>query len=381
MARRINGEGTVFKRKDGRWCASYYDENGKRHYVYGSTQREARNKLLEKQSEDMLESHKDYRLEAWVYEYLHTYKKNEIKATTFGTYLQTYQKHIKGSAVGKKKISELKSKDLQKYYNDKLAEGYNSKTVRHIEVILNCALQQAFRERLIKENPNQFTILPKRKAYHANVLTPEEVKKLVKEAKEEAIYPIVIMAIFTGMRKGELMGLQWDSVDMENRKIYVNQSLCRIAHEPDETGKGYATYELLEPKSAKSNRCIPMLDIVAEVLQTQKERQDKEKEQYKDIYVDNGLVFARCDGRIHEQRGFMDEYHSLLRKYGVTDCRFHDLRHCFASLLLTSGISLKVISDTLGHSAISTSMDLYSHVYDSTKVEALSKLNNLIDDD
>lgn len=380
MSRRANGEGSIYKRQDGRWCASYYDENYKRHYIYGTTKKEVRKKLQERQLEETIESKKDYLLKDWIKEYLVNYKKNEVKATTYGSYTMLYRKHIENDKLGSILISQLRANDLQKYYNAKIAEGYNAKTVRHIEVIINCALQQAFREKLITENPNLYTVLPKRKTYKANVLTPEEVKKLVNEAKEEAIYPIVITALFTGLRKGELMGLTWnESIDFEKNRIHVVKSLCRISHEPDASGHGYNSYELMEPKSEKSVRYIPMLDIVREVLLQQKEKQDREKEQYKDIYIDRGLVFAKPDGTILNQRAFMNEYHAMLKKYGVTDCRFHDLRHCFASLLLTSGTGMKVTSELLGHSTISTSMNIYSHVYDETKVAALEKLNNLIE--
>lgn len=189
----------------------------------------------------------------------------------------------------------------------------------------------------------------------------------------------MITALFTGMRKGELMGLTWkDSLDFDNMRIHVVGSLCRVVHEPDELGKSHATYEILEPKSAKSIRFIPMLDIVKEVLAIQRRRQDADKEKYRDIYSDNDLVFARYDGRHLNQRDFMDKYHQFLKKYGVTDCRFHDLRHCFASLLLASGTGMKVTSELLGHSTISTSMNIYSHVYDETKSTALENLNNTI---
>lgn len=379
MSRRINGEGTIFKRKDGRWCAAYYDNNEKRHYVYGRTQKEVSEKLYKKREDDLLEQHDDYLLKDWIEMYLVNYKKNEIKITTFGTYMMMYQKHICESDIGSILLSKLKPNDLQKFYNKKIEEGYSSKTVRHIEVIINCALKQAVNEKMITENPNDFTILPKRKAYQACFLTADEVRIIVENAKEEEIYPIVMIALFTGMRKGEIMGLTWkNSIDFENNMIHVVGSLCRIVHNDNQGGKTYATYEILEPKTQKSIRNIPMNDLVKNVLIEQKGRQDREKAKYKDIYVDNDLVFARSDGRYLNQRKFMNKYHDFLKRYGIRDCRFHDLRHSFASLLLESGTDMKVTSELLGHSTISTSMDIYSHVYEGAKIRALGDLKNII---
>lgn len=377
-SRRSNGEGSVYRRQDGRWAAAYFDENMKRKYVYGKTQKEARQKLQEKMLETSFEKQEEYYLKDWIKIYLEEYKKNEVKATTYGFYMQLLRTYIESSKLGSILLSRLKTKDLQNFYNEKIKEGYNSKSVRHMCVIINGALEQAVREKLIKENPNKYTVLPKRKTYIPDVLTPDEVKKLVIEAKQDKMYPLVITAIFTGMRKGEIMGLTWDCVDFVENRIHIVKSLCRVYHEPDENGIVHAIYELMEPKSAKSVSYIPMLDIVREVLLEQKKKQAQEKEEYDDIYTDSNFVFTRPDGRYVEQRSFMDNYHKFLKKYGVTDCRFHDLRHCFASLLLTSGTGMKVTSELLGHSEISTSMNIYSHVYDETKQEALTKLNDML---
>lgn len=190
MRKRTNGEGTIFKRKDGRWCGAYFDKSDcpKRHFVYGKTQKEVHDKLKRKQLEVELDSHTEYILTDWISSYLKNYKRNEVKVTTFGTYMETYRKHIEGSDLGKILITKLKPHDLQTFYNLKMEAGYNSKTVRHIEVIINSALKQALRERLISENPNDYTVLPKRKAYQGKVLTPEEVRIIVDNAKDEELY-------------------------------------------------------------------------------------------------------------------------------------------------------------------------------------------------
>jgi len=374
MGKRSNGEGTIYKRKEGRWCGAYYDEEYNRRYVYGKTQLEVKKKLKEKQESGTIKN-KPYTLGSWVFEFLEKYKSNELKITTYNSYMLLYRKHISNSKLGNMKLDSVKATNLQQFYNDKIKEGYSSKTVRSIEVIINSALDKAFKLRIIAENPNLFTTIPKKKKYEAKVLTMEEVDRILKEAKDEALYPIVVTTLYTGLRKGEVMALKWDNIDFLERKIYVKGSLCRVVNEtPDEKGCRCATYQIMEPKTKKSVRTIPMLDEVYEALMEQKRRQDVDKERNRDVYNDQDFVFANEVGNYLAQRPFMSQYHAFLKKYKITDIRFHDLRHTFASLLIESDVSMKIVQELLGHSNISTSMDIYTHVSDKKKEQAIAQL-------
>ncbi len=374
MGKRSNGEGTIFKRKDGRWCGAYFDEQYNRHFVYGKTQAEVKKKLKEKQAGKTIKSG-NYLFQEWILEFLQKYKKNELKITTYDSYMLLYRKHIQNARLGKIKLENVKVTDLQQFYNEKLQEGYSSKSVRSIEVILNSALDRAYKLRMIPENPNIFTTIPKKVRYEAKVLTKGEVEKIIAEAKEEELYPIIITTVYTGMRKGEVMALNWGNIDFEERKIFVKNSLCRITDEkPGQDGHYHVSYKILEPKTKKSIRMIPMLDEVYEALREQKRRQDIEKEKQGNEYQDQGLVFADAKGNYLPQRAFMDQYHQFLRKYQITDIRFHDLRHTFATLLIESDVSMKLVQELLGHSTITTSMDIYTHVSDQMKEKALDQL-------
>lgn len=375
MGKRSNGEGTLFKRKDGRWCAAYFDENYKRHYVYGKTQTEVKKKLIEKKNEKPIKDKQGLLLQDWILEFLDKYKKNELKITTYNSYMYVYRNFIKDSKLGKTRMDKVSTDMLQKFYNGKIEDGYNSKTVREIETIINSAFNMAVKLRMAPDNPNIYTSIPKKVKYEANVLSQEEVDKIVSEAKNEELYPIIVVTVYTGMRKGEVMALKWENVDFQERKIYIKNSLCRVEDEqPDEKGHRHARYELLEPKTKKSIRTIPMLDEVYDALMEQKKRQMSDMENYREIYVNQGFVFADKTGNYLPQRGFMKKYHDFLKKYGITDIRFHDLRHTFATLLIESDVSMKVVQELLGHSTISTSMDIYTHVSDKKKEQALGKL-------
>ena len=240
MGKRSNGEGTIYKRKDGRWCAACYDENYKRHYVYGKTQAEVKKKLKLKQNE-MPESLQYLSMQEWVLEFLENYKKNELKVTTYSSYLYIYRNFIEDSELGKMPLDKITTGILQRYYNEKIGEGYNSKTVREIGTIINSAFNMAVKLKMLSENPNLYTSIPKKVKYEAKVLCKEEVDRIISEAKEEELYPIIVVTVYTGMRKGEVMALKWENVDFEERKIYIKNSLCRVEDEqPDEKGRRHS---------------------------------------------------------------------------------------------------------------------------------------------
>lgn len=380
--KRSNGEGTIFKRNDGRWCAAFYDEAPcpRRHFVYGSTQAEVKKKLKEKKGKlrnGEQKKKETYTLEHWVLYYLENYKKNEVKPTTFSTYMDQFNKHIKGEEIGKIKLERLTSEVLQRFYNAKSSAGYNAKTIKHIYILINSSLKKAVQLKIISENVNTVTVLPKFQEFKAKTLSAEDISKIVNNAKEEEIYPIVILTVYTGMRKGEVMALKWENINWEEKELYIEGSLCSVPKE-EQDGKKRYEYKVLSPKTEKSRRAVPLIDIALEALMIQKQRQEEIKQKYQLIYDDKGFVFARCDGRCLEQGGFMKKYHAFLEKYGLPSIRFHDLRHTFASLLLEAGESPKVIQELLGHSTITTTMDIYAHVTKKGKVKAVEKLDKIV---
>ena len=381
--KRANGEGTIYKRKDGRWCGAFYSEaDNKRHFVYGSSYKKVKAKMREKSLESTLmdsnNSGVKYSLQDWIQDYLETYKRNDLKPSTYSGYETVLRGHIKGSALGRMNLSKIRPANIQNFYNQKLKAGLSVKSVWQMRNLISTALKQAVREGYIEKNPDEYIVLPKKQRYEPTILTPEEIRKIVEEAKEDPLYSIVVTALFTGMRKGELMALQWKNVDFQTRRIFVEYSLGVLLHQEGKDGKFHNEYRLVEPKSKKSKRFIPMADTVVEALKIQRERQRYNKRRYAEIYVDSDFTFTEADGEIVNQKRFMNEYHSFLKKYGISDCRFHDLRHSFASLMLQRGVDFKTLSDILGHSQISTSLDIYAHVYDSSKNIAVEDFNNLI---
>lgn len=379
--KRANGEGSIYKRKDGRWCGAYYDNSPtpKRHTVYGKTQADVRKKIKERLENPEINSSKEstYTLEKWISFYLLNYKKNEVKETTLDTYLGIYRKHIQGTRIGKMKLKSITSNDFQKFYNGKVSEKYNAKTVRHIYILINTALNKAVQLKYIIENTNDAVVIPKCQKYYADVLNAEQVSKIFREAKEDPLYPIVALTMCTGLRKGEVMALKWENINFEERELYVVGNLCRVANDNDKDKTTY-TEKILMPKTENSKRTIPLIDAAVEALRIQQHNQMQQKEENKTLFADQGFVFTEDDGRTIRQRGFMDRYHDFLERYNLPSIRFHDLRHTFASLLLEAGESPKVIQELLGHTSITTTMDIYTHITKQGKVKTVSALDNMI---
>lgn len=384
MAKRTNGEGTIYKRNDGRWCAAYYVGN-KRKFLYGKTQKEVKDKLkkLIKKSEveGDIEALENKSLEKWILEFLEQYKANELKVTTMTTYMTFYRKHIKGADIGKMGLKEIQTVDLQKFYNKKLADGLSAKTVRHLSVIIREALNQAVRLKYIKSSPQDGVVLPKKEKFTGKTLQQRDVIKLLNEAKYESLYPLIMTAVFTGMRKGEILGLQWKNVDLERGFIKIEKSLCRVADGEDEKGRYRTKVMLLEPKNETSKRTIPISFNLVNILKTHKLCQEEYKKQAMDFYnYEQDLVFANYLGEFMSDREVLREFYNVLDKYEIPRVRFHDLRHTYASLLMENDTDSKVIQELLGHSSISTTLDIYTHLKMDQKRNSVDKMAEMFID-
>lgn len=386
MAKRSNGEGTIFKRKDGKWCGSKFillaDGTAKRKYVYGKTQKEVKEKLNNLGNYKLLNEAEDMLLQEWMLLWLDKYKKMRIKQTTYDNYKVNINTHVLGSSIGMTKLSELTTGILQTFYNEKL-EGTTEKrklsqrTVAYLHTIIGGALMQAYRNGLIVKNVNEFTTLPKKQKSEIVPLSLEEVKKVLEVAKQFDIYPLIVVEIFTGMRKGEILGLKWEDVDFENKVLHVRNNLCRVQNQNPNDGRK-TKLVLMSPKTRKSIRTIPLSSEAIRALKHQKIRQNESKLKYGELYKDKNMVFAKENGDFEDPRELLRKFHKLLEEAGVHKCRFHDLRHTFASLLINNGESIKVIQELLGHSSITTTMDIYSHVSEEKKEKTVNLLEQLV---
>lgn len=384
MARRGKGEGSIFKRKDGRWCGFItigYDEKGnqKKKFFYGRTRQEVADKInqaLNEIRQGILITDNNITLENWLNIWLHQYKKNQISESTFDDYESIIKNHI-NPVLGKYKLKDLRPEHLQMLYNEKYKAGLSAKRIKHIHVVLHSALTQAIKSGIIVRNVSEATTLPKDTSEKdIRVLTIEEQKMFLKAIEGERLKAAFILALTTGMRLGEILGLKWNEVDLKNKRIKVKSSMRRIKNR-DEKVPTRTVLVIKDVKTENSEQIIPLPEVAYQELIKFKLLQEEEKKQAGNAYKDSGFVFTTKLGTPIEPRNFIRTFERIINRAGL-NINFHSLRHTFATRLLEANVHPKVVQELLGHSDISTTLNTYSHVLFDTKKEAIKEIDSII---
>ena len=298
-------------------------------------------------------------LDIWVAEYL-----NSVKPLTKHNYNKQVQKHFK-PALGAVRLDALDTHTIQRFYNSLSASGLSPKTVKNLHGILHCALQQAIACDYLSRNPADACKLPKITKPEIKPLEPAEIARLLKEAEQDDYCNLFIVAMFTGMRQGELLGLAWDCVDFNSGIITVKQQLqCKDGN-----------YFLETPKSGK-NRTILPAPIVMDALRNQLQRQQKEQEQAGKMWDNQfNLVFTDALGKYLVRRTVVKHFKKISQRAGISDdARFHDLRHSFAVSSLYAGDDIKTVQANLGHATAQFTLDVYGHVTQKMRQESANRM-------
>ena len=298
-------------------------------------------------------------LDIWVAEYL-----NSVKPLTKHNYNKQVQKHFK-PALGAVRLDALDTHTIQRFYNSLSASGLSPKTVKNLHGVLHCALQQAIACDYLSRNPADACKLPKVTKPEIKPLEPDEIARLLKEAEQDDYCNLFIVAMFTGMRQGELLGLAWECVDFKSGIITVKQQLqCKDGN-----------YFLETPKSGK-NRTILPAPIVMDALRNQLERQQKEQEQAGKMWDNQfNLVFTDALGKYLVRRTVVKHFKKISQRAGISDdARFHDLRHSFAVSSLYAGDDIKTVQANLGHATAQFTLDVYGHVTQKMRQESANRM-------
>ena len=373
--KRGNGEGCISKRKDGTWCAVITvgrkpDGKLKQKFFYGKTRQEVAeklNKALNELRQGTFVEATAVTVESWLKTWLEEYKRPKLRLTTFESYRIMAECHIV-PAIGHIKLKDLRPEHLQHLYNEKLKAGLSPRTVRYIHLVVHSALKQALKNQLVYRNVAEATELPADKKKEARALTLEEMDRFLNALEGDRLKAAFVTLLGTGLRRGELLALKWDNVNLKEGTIAVKENLVWIAK------KGFV---FQSPKTEKSKRVVPLPDDVLAELKRHKVRQAEEKLKIGAAYQDNSLVFCTEIGTPIIPRNFERKYKALLKKAGLTGVKLHSLRHTYATRLLELGENLKVVQELLGHSRISVTADIYSHVSPELKRGAAAKLNGL----
>lgn len=323
-----------------------------------------RSKLVEIDEGRYIEDHKKT-VEEYLKEWVESYKVN-VAASTYKRYRELLATAIKH--IGRIELLKLTPLHVQSFYSKLISEGnLSNATIVKIHRTLNLALKQAMLWNMINNNPCANVKPPKVVKKEMNVWTEEELKKFLFESRNEHLYMHIAIAAGTGMRLGEICALRWDCVDFKKSEIIVKRSIRRDGKE----------LIVKEPKTPSSIRNIAIANDLKDILLFHKKRQEnliKENEKYNDR---NYVCAWEDDGRPFDPDYVTKNFHYLLSNYDVPIIRFHDLRHTHATILLLHNVPAKVVSERLGHSSISITLDTYSHVLPSMQKAAAEKLNGL----
>lgn len=379
---RANGEGTIKrkKRKDGRWEGQYTvtmpDGTLKRKSVYARTKKEVAKKLREA----IAESEGGLVFDAGnltVAEYLERWLEGSVRGSVWHTTYRDYKGHVKNHIapeIGRLKLSKLTATHVQALYRKKLDSGLAPRTVQYIHATLHKALDQAVKWRLVPYNVSDAATKPRQQRSERDALTLRQVFDFLDVAREngdrfEALYAV---AVFTGMRPGEMLALRWSDLVLDGPEpvARVRRSLSK-----DDEGR-----PVFKSTKTEKGRSVALLPEVVEALRAHRRRQAEERLRYSGLWRDQDLVFpSETGGPMNWDNLVHRNLKPIMRKAGLPEStRPYDLRHTFATLMLEQGENPKVVQDALGHSRITHTMDTYSHVSPNIQREAFGRLGERI---
>lgn len=371
MSRRGHGEGSIYRRKDGRWTAAITLENHKRKTFYGETRKEVQDKLnaaLHEQKQGMLATGPHQLFKTYIERWLEEVYKPSVKLLSYQQYRSAVKNHLI-PGLGHLPLQKITAAKIQSLYAEKLNDGLAPRTITFIHAVLHSALENAVRWGLISRNVAKLVSLPRTQRYEAKTLTAEQAKKLLEFARESRIEALLVMAVTTGMRRGELLALHWEDVDFDKGVVYVRRTVNRI------TGHGYKE---TEPKTKSSRRRIVLPEMAMKALKEHRAHQDEVRIKAGEKWSEQGIVFCNLDGGHMNPERMVTVFHKLLADAGLPDMRFHDLRHSAATILLVAGVHPKVVQERMGHTTIALTMDIYSHVLPSMQQEVAEKIDEML---
>lgn len=373
--KRGHGEGTIFKRRDGRWCAELYlgiAKDGKRQTwrTYGDTRREvadALSKVIDERRRGQSIVIEKQTLAEFLNHWLTNSVKPSVRPLTYESYEVNVRVHILPE-LGRHELTKLAPQHVQHWLNERVGAGLAPRTVQYAHAVLRRALNQALKWGLVHRNVATLVDVPRVVRPEVQPFTPEQARLFLSAAAGDRLRALYTVAITTGLRQGELLGLRWEDLDFETATLRVRVALQRVD----------GGWRLVEPKTPKSRRVIGLPAIALAALREHCDLQDAERRHAGERWEERRLVFTTGTGRPLDGPNVTHQFQHLLVRAGLPRLRFHDLRHTCASLLLADGIPPRVIMETLGHSQISLTMNTYAHVMPALQREAAKRMDELL---
>lgn len=279
------------------------------------------------------------------------------------------------------KLCELKSIQLQRYYNQLLIDGKSSNVIKNLNKLLKYFFNYAVDEGYLLKNPcsgKKIVIPGEREIEDMEVITfdDKELNLFKSVLESHRLKALFLLDLGTGLRQGELLGLKWTDIDIDKKELHVNRSIKQVNIIDQNGDKEYKTIEQV-PKTKRSLRTVPIPSKLIDVLNTHSIRQKTEKLKAGDSYVKSDYVFTTELGTTIDASNLTKQYKKLLIKAEIEYRKFHSIRHTYATKLFQRDTKLKTVSELLGHSSISITADIYTHVIPKEKNDAAEVLNDL----
>lgn len=268
-------------------------------------------------------------------------------------------------------------KKLQAYFDEKHERGrldgkggLSAKTMRHLRTILSLSFDEAIKEEQLAANPCKLVELPRKERYEAHFYSTEQLHKLFAVMKDDPMLPLVKITALYGLRRSEVLGLKWDSVDFTNGLVLIHHTVCKLG----------VKIEKDKTKTESSRRSFPMTAEARSIFLTAKAEEEENRRQFGRAYQANDYIFKWPDGTPFAPDYVTHHFAKVLKQNGLPHIRFHELRHSCASLLLNNGFALKDVQEWMGHSDIQTTANIYGHIDTARKRGMADKLASCLKD-
>jgi len=375
MGKRSSGEGTIVKRGDGRWVGAITLPDGHRKWCYGKTQQEVARKIaaVRRDRDAGLPVSSERRT---VGDYLESWLEMcgpGLRPRTHETYRWYARKYIIPT-LGKVQLSNLNGEHVQRLLAARSAAGLSSTTVRKIYAVLHVALNEAVSLGLVARNAATGVRKPRTRRVEMKAWDPEQARLFLTAAAADRLSALYIVALSTGLREGELMALRWRDVTLPPADLDVSQGSLRVQHTLH--WRDHRMW-LEEVKTEAGRRQIHLSAHATTALREHRKRQREEHLRLGPTWRDNDLVFCNQFGGALRVSNFRRGFRELVAKSGVPYIRPYDMRHTAATLLLLAGVHPKVVSEMLGHSSITVTLTIYSHVLPMIQRDAASAMDRI----
>ena len=369
--KRGNNEGSIYKRNNGTWRAMVTVQ-GRRLTYTAKTKGEGQNwvrGMLDEIDNGLTYDNTQVSVEMFMEDWLISIEPS-LRYNTFKQYSQVTRQHIL-PVLGNFQLRDLKPEHIQQLYNQMVKNEYGLRTVQVVHSVIHRALVHAVKLGSIPRNPDDATTPPKPKVVEMQFLDENQVQQLLitAKARNDRLFALYHLAIATGMRQGELLGLKWSDLEWEQGLLQVQRQL---------TIKKGGGFEFTAPKTKSGIRRIDLGENTLRILREHRQQQLVQMQMAGETWQENDLIFPSEIGTTSDRDNIRKDFKRLLKEAGLPAIRFHDLRHTGASLLLNNGIPVIIVSRRLGHARPSITLDVYGHLMPGKQKEVAMLMDQLL---